>query len=106
MLLTTSIIAYYYLNCILAGPFDRKGEEVLGYIIDNNPTHTVTLVTSLGGTSLSPHLLPAGDSTDHRDSSVLIGAVIRLIFGLCGPHILSLLPLSASARNSGGSHRL
>ena len=31
VLRTTSIIAYYYLNCILAGPFDRKGEEAEGY---------------------------------------------------------------------------
>ena len=38
MLLTTSNIILLYLNCILAGLEDRKGEEAMGYI-DNN-AHT------------------------------------------------------------------
>ena len=46
MLLTTSNIAFYSLNCILAGLNDRKGEEAIGYIDDTLTLLTTRTVTS------------------------------------------------------------
>ncbi len=103
MLLTTSIIILSYLNCILAGLDDRKGEEAIGYI-DNN-AHTSK---NTDGNSMLQLRIVYWESLI-ISSWFIVADWVHLIdidlqtstayVDVCGPLVSSLLPRSVSARN-------
>jgi hypothetical protein len=69
VLLTSSNIAFYSLNCILAGLDDRKGEEAIG-LLTTTLTQLTTRTVTLHDSSSS---FVDYSCLFHRDSLVPIG---------------------------------